>query len=251
MKPYYQHAGITIFNADCREMLPQLALDAAIVSDPPYGMKRHGLYQTGANSDTHPPGDKSARFGETVFGDDEPFDPSHLLGYGEVLLWGLNHFPQHLHKGTVLVWLKRYDTAFGSFLSDAELAWLNRGCGVYCRRDVSLQGESDVRLHPSQKPVGIMKWCVGMVKAETVIDPYCGSGTTLIAAKQLGRRAIGIEIDERYCEIAAKRLSQEVFDFGDVAPDAPTQCGAGPAADSLDREGVTRETGVREAEGCS
>jgi site-specific DNA-methyltransferase (adenine-specific) len=213
VKPYYEHGGITIYHGDCREILPILPRIAALVSDPPYGMARHGRYQTGANSDSHGAGDRSSRFGETVYGDDKPFDPSHLLIYPEVIIWGLNHFPQFLNKGTVLVWLKRYDTAFGSFLSDAELAWFNKGCGVYCRRDVSLHGESSVRLHPSQKPLEIMKWCVSRVESPLVIDPYCGSGTTLEAAKALDKQAIGIEIEEKYCEIAAKRLAQEVMQF--------------------------------------
>jgi site-specific DNA-methyltransferase (adenine-specific) len=68
-------------------------------------------------------------------------------------------------------------------------------------------------LHPSQKPLEIMKWCLTRIESPLVIDPYCGSGTTLEAAKALGKLAIGIEIEEKYCEISAKRLSQEVLDF--------------------------------------
>ncbi len=210
MKPYYDEDGITIYHGDCHEVMPSLEV-SAIVSDPPYGMKRHGRYQTGRNSDSHPPGDRSSLFGELVRGDDAPFDPGHLLAFSEVLLWGSNHFPQALTRGTTLVWVKRYDNAFGSFLSDAEVAWLNRGMGVYCRRDVSLQGESSFRVHAAQKPVGIMEWCIGFIKAREIVDPYCGSGTTLLAAKNLGRRAVGVEIEERYCEIAAKRLAQKVL----------------------------------------
>ena len=216
--PYYEEPGITIYCADCRDVLPQLPEDAAIVSDPPYGMRRHGRYQCGANSDSHVAGFRSNAFGQTVHGDDKPFDPSPWLKFPEVILWGFNHFPQALSKGSVFVWLKRYDDGFATFLSDAELAWFNSGCGVYCRRDMSLQGESNIRAHPSQKPVGIMRWCTSFTKAQTILDPFMGSGTTLVAAKQLGRRAIGIEIEEKYVKIAIERLRQEVLPF-----DAPRE----------------------------
>jgi site-specific DNA-methyltransferase (adenine-specific) len=213
MKPYFQEGGIVIYHGDCREILPTISVEA-IVSDPPYGMKRHGRYQTGANTTAGPGrGDRSSLFGETVFGDNKPFDPTHLLDYEEVMLWGFNHFPQYLSRGTMLVWLKKYDTEFGTFLSDAESAWLNRGMGIYCRRYVARHADNVGRVHPSQKPVHIMKWCLGFIKSQSVADPYMGSGTTLVAAKDLGRCAIGIEIEERYCEIAAKRLAQGVMEF--------------------------------------
>jgi hypothetical protein len=211
MKPYYQDDAVTIYHGDCREIMPQLPKVDLVVTDPPYGMARHGRYQCGKNSGFHPAGFRSNRFGETVFGDDVPFDPSFLLGFNEVILWGFNHFPQYLRVGTILVWIKRYDDGFRSFLSDAELAWFNHGYGVYCKRDVSLQGESSLRLHPSQKPIGITKWCLGFTKGKTVLDPFMGSGTTLRAAKDLRRQAIGIEVEERYCELAAKRMGQEVL----------------------------------------
>jgi site-specific DNA-methyltransferase (adenine-specific) len=70
------------------------------------------------------------------------------------------------------------------------------------------------RVHPTQKPLALMKWCLSLFHdTKTVLDPYCGSGTTLVAAKAMGLTSIGIEREEKYCEIAAKRLSQEVFDF--------------------------------------
>lgn len=213
MKPYYEHNGVTIYHGDCREILPSIT-GGAIVSDPPYGMSRHGRYQTGTNGDG--PKRRSNAFGERIFGDDGPFDPSFMLSRKEVLLWGFNHFPQYLGKGTALVWIKRYDDGFGSFLSDAEIAWLNSGCGVYCRRDLTMQGESSNRVHPAQKPVGLLQWCLGFVRDSIVVDPFMGSGTTMLAAKNLGRKAIGIEIEERYCEIAATRLAQEVFSFDEA-----------------------------------
>jgi site-specific DNA-methyltransferase (adenine-specific) len=96
-------------------------------------------------------------------------------------------------------------------LSEAELAWTSRDAVIRVFDGV----RSDVgRQHPTQKPLALMTWCISKMSAVgSVLDPFMGSGTTLVAAKQLGRNAIGIEIEERYCEIAAKRLSQEVLPF--------------------------------------
>jgi DNA modification methylase len=111
--------------------------------------------------------------------------------------------------------LKRNDSAFQSFLSDAEVAWFSRGHGVYCRRDLTNYTIHNERVHPTQKPITLMSWCLSFLpKARHILDPYMGSGTTLVAAKNRGLRATGIEIEERYCEAAAKRLSQEVLLFG-------------------------------------
>lgn len=214
MKPYYSHAGITIYHGDCREILPGIKADA-VVTDPPYGMgwdtdcsrfsggkvTGHGYVKSGA-----------AR--EQVVGDDEELDPTPWLGFGHVILWGANHYAQRLPVGTTLVWIKRNVEAFGSFLSDAEVAWMKGGYGVYCFRDLSMtsDGRRGVRVHPCQKPQPLMRWCIEKTEG-VVLDPFMGSGTTLRAAKDLGRKAIGIEIEERYCEIAAKRLAQEVLDF--------------------------------------
>jgi DNA modification methylase len=69
-------------------------------------------------------------------------------------------------------------------------------------------------VHPTQKPEAVMRWCIKLSGTQgTILDPFMGSGTTLVAAKNLGRKAIGVEIEERYCEIAVKRLAQEVFNF--------------------------------------
>jgi site-specific DNA-methyltransferase (adenine-specific) len=118
-----------------------------------------------------------------------------------------------------LVWDKRCNTVVNRH-SDCELAWTNfltsaRICYLVWdgfRRGGGEKGTP--RVHPTQKPVELMKWCMLFAPdAKLILDPFMGSGTTLRAAKDLGRRAIGIEIEEKYCEIAAKRLSQGVL-FG-------------------------------------
>jgi DNA modification methylase len=216
MTPYYERDGIVIFHADCREVLPTLEPGSVdlVLTDPPYGMNNdcdYTRFTPGPNTDHHANGN-AGRWHPQVVSDDEPFDPTPWLAFPRVILWGWNHYAARLPIGTTLVWLKRYDDGFGSFLSDAEVAWMKGGHGVYARRDVSLQGQSRHRHHPTEKPVGMMSWCIGKAGGTgTILDPYMGSGPVGVAAMLAGRPYIGIEIEERYCEIAAKRLSQEVL----------------------------------------
>ena len=86
---------------------------------------------------------------------------------------------------------------------------MSKGHGVYCYRDLSNNAIANERVHPTQKPESLMRWCLEFFpKADLVLDPFMGSGTTLRAAKDLGRKAIGIETDEGYCEAAARRMEQ-------------------------------------------
>jgi len=192
----------TLILGDCREV--ELPSTAAVVSDPPYGMgwDTKSTRFTGGDHGHRRKGEGRTDWGD-VIADDRPFDPVPWLAFPQVVLWGANHY--RLPTGTTLVWLKRLDPAFGSFLSDAEIGWLNRGHGVYCRRDMSLLGESSERVHPTQKPVGLMCWCVEMTSG-TVLDPFMGSGTTGVACARLGRSFIGIEIDPGYFDIACRRI---------------------------------------------
>ena len=210
-KPYYDDGnGIVIYHGDCREILPHLPKVDLVLTDPPYGMNWDGRVKPGAANGT---GGTFTKFqGETIVGDDVDFDPSFLLQYGLCIIWGFHHFPQHLYRGSVLVWVKKYPDAFGTFLSDADIAWMSKGHGVYCSPVVNPASFQHEKAHPTQKPLEVMRWCIGFApNAQTILDPFMGSGTTLRAAKDLGRKCIGIELEEKYCEIAAKRLSQETL----------------------------------------
>jgi site-specific DNA-methyltransferase (adenine-specific) len=221
MKPYYEQGGIRLYHGDCREILPTLEAGSvgAVVTDPPYGMRWDtDCSRFSAGTRHHRKGASGRDWGQIIEGDDAPFDPTPWLSFPEVILWGANHFAARLPVGTTLVWVKREEYAYGSFLSDAEIGWMKGGYGVYLHKDLSMTAEAKRRRHPSQKPVGLMRWCIerlGLKPGATIIDPYMGSGTTLRASKDLGYNAIGIDINERYCEIAARRLAQGVFDFGD------------------------------------
>jgi hypothetical protein len=202
-----------IYNSDCLTVLPHLTGVDAVVTDPPYGMNwpcDNTRFSGGSESSIASRAKIPRVYDAPVVGDDKPFDPSPWLGFPKVVLWGFNHFAARLPKGTTLVWIKRLDPAFGSFLSDAELAWMKGGHGVYCRRDVTMYGETATRQHPTQKPVGIIQWCLDLTDSETILDPYCGSGTTGVACIRTGRRFIGVEIEPKYCAIAVERMEREL-----------------------------------------
>jgi site-specific DNA-methyltransferase (adenine-specific) len=141
------------------------------------------------------------------------------LGYPDVIIWGADHYASRLPDGRFLAWDKLDGLeSFDSF-SDVEFAWWNRkGASRIYRhlwKGICQASEKEhLRHHPTQKPIDLMSWCVGLLNDPKVVcDPYMGSGTTLVAAKRRGCTAIGIELEERYCEIAAKRLAQGVLDF--------------------------------------
>jgi site-specific DNA-methyltransferase (adenine-specific) len=211
VKPYYEDGSVTIYHGDCREILSDLWTAGAIVSDPPYGM----AYEHGARKG----GVQLGHDGHSIVGDDEPFDPGHLLALkAPTILWGANHFADRLPASRGwLIWDKR-DGRPSNDQSDCELAWTNilttaRQFSRYWSGGVRTGREqTEGRLHVNQKPIELMHWCLGFTEG-VVLDPYCGSGSTLVAAKELGRKAIGIEIEERNCEIAAKRCAQECLDL--------------------------------------
>jgi DNA modification methylase len=127
---------------------------------------------------------------------------------GSAIIWGGNYYPLPPQRGW-LIW----DKIVRNFTSGhCELAWTNLDQPTRAFNFAHGQLASEGKLHPTQKPLSLIAWCLSFTpEAETIVDPYMGSGTTLRAAKDLGRKAIGIEREERYCEIAAKRMAQEVL----------------------------------------
>lgn len=228
MSCYYDNAGIQIYLGDCREVLPDsiyLEPHYAIVSDPPWGTDTavdSSRFTRKANEWWSTSNNELCQPHKPVVGDTEEFDPRPWIN-GEAILWGANNFTRHLpHSNGWLIWDKRLTlenmAENGWPLGEAELAWTNviGATRVFRNRWAGLcrSSERGEFYHPTQKPIALMAWCFQFVSADAlIIDPFMGSGTTLRAAKDLGRKAIGIEIEEKYCEIAAKRLSQEVFDF--------------------------------------
>ena len=219
MKPYYEHGGITIYHGDCREILPTLAADV-VVADPPYGIDIDTDYSslTGTREFNARKGNYSGKSHARVHGDDAPFDPAPFLSR-PCALFGANHFAARLPEGgTWHVWDKR-DGLNSNMFADFEIWWTSYPSGpsrIFRHKWLGYMRASEVgaHYHPTQKPTALLHRIVEGAPIGVIVDPFMGSGTTLRAAKDLGRRAIGIEIEERYCEIAAKRLSQEVLALG-------------------------------------
>ncbi len=208
-KPYYDSGGITIYHADCKQVLPFLPRFDLLLTDPPYGigMARRGTIGTskaGVVKD----------YGKSDWDDEVP--PAWFLQSARELaalsvVWGGNYYGFDA-SSCWLVWDKDNTGDF----ADCELAWTNmkravrkfkyRWNGMIQER---MGDDKERRVHPTQKPLPLMRWCLSLVPdAQTILDPFMGSGTTLVAAKLEGRRCVGIEINEAYCEAAAKRLSQ-------------------------------------------
>lgn len=207
MTPYYEHAGITIYHGDCREVLPGLA--GVVVADPPYGCSA----TTGWGG---------AHGGFSIVGDSDVVLRDWLVTFVvdhdlSAVVFGSPRIKRP-DGWTLLIWSKGEHTGMGNlsfpWKPDYEEIYV-RGSGFSGRRTSSVlqfnADNSSARLHPTEKPTDLMQELVGKCPPGTILDPFMGSGTTLVAAKNLGRKAIGIEVEERYCEIAAQRLSQEVL----------------------------------------
>ena len=224
IKPYYVDDWVCIIHGDCREVLPGLDGVNVVISDPPYGINfnhsgSHGRFN--GQGQTIAAGKRGAW---PITGDDRPFDPSPWLVFPNVILWGADHFyPRLPDSGRWLAWNKLDGMESWDSFSDVEFAWHSaegaarifsmKWKGLACDK----QGENNgLRQHETQKPERLMRWCIEQAKAaakDLILDPFMGSGTTLRAAKDLQRHAIGIEIEERYCEIAARRCQQEVLNL--------------------------------------
>ncbi len=221
IEPYYRdwQSDIVIYNADCRDILPLIpdkSIDL-VLTDPPYGIgeaagKNRSRGKLAISKD----------YGALGW-DDEPIRQELIDRIIDIpdraIIFGGNYY--YLPPTPCwLIWDK--DNGATDF-ADCEMAWTNLDMAVRrlkWRWNGMLQedmGNKEIRCHPTQKPLPVMKWCI--TKADKcginnlILDPFLGSGTTAVAAKILGRKCIGIELEEKYCEIAAKRLSQGVFNL--------------------------------------
>lgn len=204
MKPYFQNGQITLYKADCEDMISNIGGYDILLTDPPYGMN----YQSNRRKTKH---DKISN--------DESFPVDILKTYIEkskcasyiFCRWN-NIYSMPIPK-SILAWVKNNWTA-GDLNHEHGRQW--EACLFYPGpnhefkkriSDVIFSAKTKNELHPTQKPTELMRKIIKSNDGEVILDPFAGSGSTLIAARDCGRKAIGIEIDEKYCEIITKRLS--------------------------------------------
>lgn len=218
VEPYHvEDAGI-IYCADCRDILPYLPKADLILTDPPYGVKRDKGFEGFGGFGGFGQPIARRRYEDNEWDNERPdkliFE--YILQIGkDVKIFGGNFFADLLPPSTHWIFWDKLNTmpSFG----DGELVWTNSTRKsvkkIICEYN-GLLGKEDSRLHPTQKPLKLIKHLID--GQEIILDPFLGSGTTAVAAKELGRRFIGIEISETYAAIAVKRLKQcTVLPFSD------------------------------------
>lgn len=204
MKPYYQDDSVTLYCGDNSQFnIDEFDL---LISDPPYGMN----YQSNVRKLKH----------DKIHGDDH-FNVNYLEGcinraiFASYVFMRWDNLYQMSKPKSLIVWSKG-----GGFIGDLKhehgrtweaIAFYPSAKHKFIKRpsDVIEYKKTNNELHPTQKPVGLIRKLIDANYGKTIFDPFAGSGSTLVAAKASGRKAVGIEIDEKYCEIAAKQLEQE------------------------------------------
>ena len=209
--------GVTLYLGDCREILPTLGKVDAVVTDPPYGI---GADEAAAKN--------KGKWGWKYYGDSswdkQRPPPSLILQLLEIskhqIIWGGNYFTDLLPP--TMQWLI-WDKGQRDFsLADLEMAWSSQRAAARIFDYPRAKALADGKEHPTQKPVEVMRWCLGFVPdaCVSILDPFMGSGTTGVAAVRLGRKFIGIEIDPKYFDIACRRI-QAALDAPDMFVEPP------------------------------
>ena len=211
MSIYYQDEWVTLYHGDCLTEHREWLDADVLVTDPPYGLGKI-LHSPGVGSGNR----KWAKF----YSEGAPTWDASIVNevtsmpehFTESIIWGGNYYPLPPARGW-LIW----DKMVRKFSSGhAELAWTTIDQPIRAFSFSNGQLATEGKDHPTQKPVSLMDWCVQFTAdGASVADPFAGSGSTLVAAKRIGRKAVGVELDERYCEVAAKRLAQGALNLNE------------------------------------
>jgi DNA modification methylase len=231
MKPYFEANGITLYHGDCRDILPALPRASVhlIVTDPPYGVQWRSNYRAKRFDFIAGDEDQDAAIAGLRIALPALMNCRHVYVFGSINLDGLP-----LGSVAELIWDKdrpvlgnlaagwsptHEPIQFALYVPSAGDRQRGYGSGAARLRRGSVirvpRLDGNVMRHPTEKPVALLRELIEMSSriGETVLDPFAGVGSTLVAAQLEGRKAIGIEIEERYCAIAVERLRQGVFAF--------------------------------------
>ncbi len=204
MTPYYEADGITIYHGDCRDVLPSLSADV-LLTDPPYGFRK-AAWDGEFPIEWLEPAGTATRLAAGIMPGVHNLLRLPLAFGGLAYTWTLScHLTNGMTRGLM---------GFGNWIPVAVFA--RDGVSLYRPQQdaTGVPVVGDMPDHPSPKPLKAMLWIVSRFPDGSILDPFMGSGTTLVAAKELGRKAVGIEREELYCEVAARRLAQGVLDLG-------------------------------------
>lgn len=210
IEPYYQDERVTIYCGDCREILLRLSMVDLVLTDPPYGI--------GADAHQGPVSSGWKQYGNGGWDNKKPDAATlqNVISAGKnAIVWGGNYLADVLPPS--MGWIVWNKMQRGFSLADGELAWTSFNKALRIADISRAEAVQDVKRHPTQKSESLMKFCINYADnnsrepIKTIMDPFCGSGTTLRAAKDMGRQSIGIEICEAYCEVAANRMQQGVL----------------------------------------
>lgn len=222
MTIYYEDDLVTLYHGDCIELAGFWTGADVLVTDPPYGV----AWKAGQFSNASTPDETTIAGDETLEIRDAALS---MWGKRPALVFGSWRMPRPAGTNNRLIWHKAANIPGMRtqpwFAADEEIYQLGTGFigkpvqNVIVTRDRrdGAHGEVAKIGHPTPKPIGLMERLIEKCPPGLIADPFAGSGSTLIAAKNLGRRAVGIELEEKYCEITAKRLAQDSFDFGAIA----------------------------------
>jgi DNA modification methylase len=230
VQPYYQDDAVTLYHGDCREVLQDVGdTFDCVVTDPPYSSG--GFQESGKSA-----GSIGTRAGDTI-----ALDNLSTRGYERLMREVLRYCNQadEIYLFTDWrMWINTFDALVaGGWRVRNMLVWdkMQMGMGLPWRNQHELIAygkrtpaqmidgkrgnvlqarRSGNANHPTEKPLGLLSQIISNTRAALICDPFAGSGTTLVAAKALGRHALGVEVDEKYCEVIANRLAQGVLDFG-------------------------------------
>lgn len=221
MQPYFQDGVVTLYHGNSLEITDWLSADV-LITDPPYGMSYKSDMNKGERNRTV--------FHDRLAGDENPEVRNNALRlWGTekaALVFGTWRIERPEHTKQLVIW----DKSPCGFMGNTAIPFGPTHEDIYCLGTIGWSGKRQPSIinvpmlmsgdlsrpnHPTPKPIPLMEILISKTSG-TIADPFAGSGATLVAARNLGRKIIGVEVEEKYCEIIANRLSQQIFDFGSL-----------------------------------